>query len=158
MAAVTDNFDVKIRVVFPYLTRSLPKNDNDRINATGNFNFNPPPQVDTAQGLILDPNPVKELSNESRIENLKTGLDNLLDDFDKIQEAMRKKASHLVLVYDPELTENEPLANAEKELFGSASGRITYKMFEEVLAFQEKINKYISHLSIENRGTLSRVA
>lgn len=158
MAAVSEKFDVKIRVVFPYLTKSLPKNDNERINATGNFNFNPPPQVDTAQGSILGSSPIREINNEERVSNLKDGLDNLLGEFDKILEVIKKRASHFTLVYDPELTENEALANAETDLFGLASGKITYAMFEQVLAFEEKINKYISHLSIENGGTVGRVA
>lgn len=158
MAAVSENFDVKIRVVFPFLTRSLPKNDNDKINATGNFNFTPPPQVNTAQGLAVSENLVKAPSYSDRISNLKNGLSGLMNDFDKIQDVIRKRCKHIVLVYDPELTENEALANAEIDLFGVASGRITYEMFEQVLSYQEKINKYISHLSVENGGAVGRVA
>jgi hypothetical protein len=158
MAVIIENFDVKIRVVFPFLTKSLPKNDSSRINATGNFNFSPPPQVDTAQGLVLEESPVKGQNYTERVDNLKSGLDQLMIDFDKIQDIMRKRSQHLILTYDPELTENEALANAEIDLFGSASGRITYQMFEQVLAYQEKINKYISHLSVENGGTVERVA
>lgn len=158
MAAVTDNFDVKIRIVFPFLTKSLSEDDSDRINATGNFNFEPPPQVDTAQGAIISESPIQELSKTERIENLKNELAEMLDEFDKIQEAMKAKAKHIVLVYDPELTKNEALAEAELELFGTQSGRISYEMFEEVLAYQEKINKYISHMSIENGGPLDSVA
>lgn len=158
MATVTDDFDVKIRVVFPFLTKSLPKDDNQRINATGNFNFEPPPQVDTATGSTVGTSPIQETNKEERKEELRTGLINLLERFDKIQSAMEKRSKHITMEYDPEITENEVLANAEIEIFGSASGSITYKKFEEVLAFHEKINKYIAHLSIENKGTVGRVA
>ena len=158
MAAVTENFDVKIRVIFPFLTKSLPTDDSTRINATGNFNFEPPPQVDTAQGAVVSQSSVKEISKPERVQNLKTGLDELMDDFDLIQKVMRKRAGHIALNYDPELTKNEALASAEMDLFGASSGRITYAMFEEVLAYHEKINKYISHMSIENGGPLDAVS
>ena len=158
MAAITESFDVKIRVIFPFLTKSLPEDDNDRINATGNFNFEPPPQVDTAQGSVITNSPQAETSKTERIQNLKDGLSGLMDDFDRIQDSMRKKAKHITLRYDPEITQNESLANAEEALFGSASGAITYEMFEEVLAYNEQINKYISHMSIENGGTVESVA
>jgi len=158
MAAVTTDFDVKIRVVFPFLTKSLPQDDNERINATGNFNFEPPPQVDTALGHAVSESPVQETNKKERREELKTGLTGLLDRFDKIQDAMRKRSKHITMEYDPEVTENESLTNAEIEIFGSASGSITYEKFEEVLAFHEKIYKYIAHLSVENKGTVGRVA
>jgi O-acetylhomoserine/O-acetylserine sulfhydrylase-like pyridoxal-dependent enzyme len=158
MAAVTDDFDVKIKVVFPYLTKSLPTDDNERINATGNFNFDSRPQVDTAQGTIVSESPEAAISTAERVDNLKTGLQELLDDFDRIQAAMKEKAKHITLVYDPELTKNEALASAEAEIFGGAGGVITYEMFEQVLAYHEKLNKYISHLSVENGGTLDSVA
>jgi len=158
MAAVSESFDVRIRVIYPRLTKSLPEDDSKRINATGNFNFEPPPQVDTAQGLAAESSPIKEKSTEERVDNLKKGLDGLLIDFDRIQDMMRKRAGHIVLEYDPELTQNEALANAEAELFGGASGQITYSMFEQTLALQEKVNKYISHMSIENDGVLNGAA
>lgn len=158
MAAITESFDVRIRVVYPLLTKSLPKDDSKRINATGNFNFEPPPQVDTTQGLAAKSSPVKSIGVEERVDNLKNGLDALLVDFDRIQDMMRKRAGHITLEYDSELTQNEALANAEAELFGGASGQITYSMFEEALALQEKVDKYISHMSVENDGVLNGAA
>lgn len=158
MATVSDNFDVKIRVIFPFLTRSLPVDDNTRINATGNFNFEPPPQVDTAQGLIVSESPVKEKTRKEKADDVKKDLCDLLLEFDKIQDVIKRRSKHITLKYDPELTKNEALADAEIEIFGQASGRITYDMYEQVLAYQEKINKYISHISIENGGQLDSVA
>lgn len=158
MAAVTETFDIKIRVVFPFLTKSLPTDDSARINATGNFNFEPPPQVDTAQGAVVSQSSVKEISKPERVQNLKTGLNDLMADFDLIQKVMKKRAGHIALNYDPELTKNEALASAEMDLFGASTGRITYAKFEEVLAYHEKINKYIAHMSIENGGPLDAVS
>ena len=155
MAAISDNFDVKIRVVFPFLTKSLNTDDSSRINATGTFNFSPPPQVDTAQGTAVQSSPVKATPVQERARVLKGDLEDLLAGFNRIQEAMRSRAQHIVLKYDPELAENEALANAEVDLFGFASGAITYNMFNQVLDYQQKIDKYISHLSIENEGVLS---
>jgi len=155
MAAISENFDVRIRVVFPFLTKSLPKDDSERINATGTFNFDPPPQVDVAQGQAIGASPVKETSPKDRAKNLKDELVDLLAGFNRIQEAVRRRSQHITFKYDPELAENEALANAEADLFGTASGAITYDMFDKVMEYNEKIDKYISHLSIENEGVLN---
>lgn len=157
MPAISETFDVKIRVVFPFLTKSLSDDDSSAINATGNFNFNPPPQVSTVSSQISE-NIVKEQTTKQRKERVREGLTGLLDDFDKIFRAMRERAQHIVLTYDPELAQNEALADAEEKIFGAASGRITYDMFEQVLEFQSKVDKYISHSSIENGGTIDSVA
>ncbi len=163
MATVSENFDVRIKVVFPFLTKSLPKDDSERINATGTFNFEPPPQVDTAQGVVVEASPVRDVNRNDRVETLRNDLQSLLEDFNRIQEVMKRKAEHIVLAYDPELAQNEALTNAEAEIFGAdefgvPSGRITYEMYEQVVEYHEKINKYISHLSIENEGALDGIA
>ena len=143
MATISEDFDVKIRVIFPFLTKSLPADDSERISATGTFNFDPPPQVDTAQGAAVNENRVKETPAADRVTSLKGELEDLLAGFDRIQEAMKKRSNHIILRYDPELTQNEALANAEADLFGVASGKITYQMYEQIVEYQEKINKYI---------------
>ena len=158
MAAITEDFDIKIRVVFPYLTKSLPKDDSDTITATGNFNFEPPPQVETPIGATTTSSPIKGINPSARADTLKSNLNSLAADFDNIQEAFRKRAKHIALKYDPELAQNESLANAEISIFGFASGEITYEMFDLVIDYENKIDKYISHMSIENEGVLSGVA
>jgi hypothetical protein len=158
VAAVSENFDFKIKVVFPLLTKSLTDDDSSRITATGNFNFEPPPQVDTAQGQSVGESPVTQKEPNERVETLKSEFKDILGDLDLIEDAMKKRSGHITFKYDPELAENEVMANAEEALFGIATGSITFDQFLEVIKYQRKINKYISHTSIENEGLFTGAA
>ena len=158
MSEETGVFKVKIRVVFPYRTRTLPEKDNERINAVGGFNYQPPPTVESASAELLNGSSFEPRTQKEKVQELKDGLRSLADRFEKLLNLARKRSKHISLEYDPELTANESLASAEMDIFGSSSGVITYDMFEKTILFKEKINKYISHLSIENEGRLSNVA
>lgn len=158
MAAETEDFDVKIRIIFPSLTKSLPQKDSERINATGTFNFEPQPQVDTTQGIAATEDFVQETNNKERVATLKNNFDEMIAELDRIGAAFEKRAKHITLEYDPELAENEALANAEMDIFGSVSGKITYEMFKQTVDFENKINKFISHQAIENEGVFGSVA
>jgi len=155
---ISEYFDVKIRVIFPRITKPLPEKDNAQINAVGNFNYEPPKTVASTSDVIADNDIFIPKTNKEKVENLKNTLSDLENKFEKILKYINKKCKHIVLEYDPNLTKNEALAAAEAELFGYASGAITYDMYEQTVRFQEKIDRYISHLSIENNGRLESVA
>jgi len=157
MAAENRSFDVRINIIFPLLTKSLNDKDVDRIKATGAFNFESRPQVDTAIGELASLSFEKTTGTKERVENLKKEFNNMLGDFARLEKAMEKKASHIVLKYDPEVAENETLTDAEETLFGVATGEITYQMYKKVLDYEHKVNKYISHQSVENQGAFSAV-
>jgi len=152
MAQVTNNFDVKIRIVHPLLTKPLPSTDRNRIQATGSFTFEPPPQVDVGQGPVSSLDLRQDEALEDKIQSVRNGLEKAIDDIDRLEELLRKRSGHITFRYDAELADNEDIALAEEDIFGFASGAITYDMYMGVLKFEEKINKFISHMSMENEG------
>lgn len=155
MAVVNFNADIKIKVVFPNVTKSLKGDDRTRINTTGAFTYTPKPQVATAQSVMTDVEFKEPLSNKERANKLHGRLEDLLSEIEKVKAFMAKKAKNVVFEYDPSLTQNEIYADAEETLFGVASGTITYAMFEQILNFEEKIDRWIAHQSIANGGTLN---
>jgi hypothetical protein len=154
MAQISFNADVKIKVVFPYVTKSLKTGDKSRVEATGAFTYTPKPQIDTARRNITESNFQEATSNKDRAERLKAGLSDLLSEIAKIKAVMAKRAKNIFFQYDPMLTSNEAYADAEETLFGFASGTITFDMYQAVLDFEEKIDKWIAHKSIANGGNL----
>ena len=62
------------------------------------------------------------------------------------------------LQYNPESLQNESLAEAVANLFGTKGGEITYRMFEDVLDLEDKISTWLVHQSILNGGNLDGVA
>ena len=148
-------FDFKISVIFPFVTKDLKDKDSTRINATGAFNFRSRPQVDTAVGPIISSDHKRIPTNAEEVTTLKKNFDTMLADISRIEVAMERKAKHITLTYDPELSENEALTDTEESIFGVASGRVTFPMYKQVLEFENRIDKYISHQSIENKGVLS---
>jgi hypothetical protein len=155
MAQVTFNADMRIRVVFPTVTKSLRIDDRKTLTASGTFAYTPKPQVDSAQSSLSEKDVTGTTSTTDRTANLIGDLDDLLKEIAKIKKAMRKKAKRVVFEYDPLVTANEAYADAEETLFGAASGTITYDMFESILDFEAKVDAWISHQSIANGGNLS---
>ena len=155
---ISDSFDVKIRVVFPRITKSLPDKDSEQISAIGAFTFSPPPTVDTTTSAAATSSLSQQVAEDDDVEKLKNDFNDLLADIERIEKVFAKRTGHIKLEYDPERVENDALATAEENIFGGASGVITYDMYKKVIDFQQKINKFISHQSIENEGMLSGVA
>ena len=155
MAAVDFNADFQIKVVFPFLTKGLKNDDRSRIEATGTFSFTPRPQVDTSTSATNQVTLKQGQTDKERAAKVSDKLGDLLDEMGKIKKVFRKRSQNIILEYDPILTENEALADAEETLFGFASGTITYEMFEQILEFEAKVNKWLSHRSIANGGRLS---
>lgn len=152
MARISVSADVQISVIFPFLTKSLSSSQRDRVLATGSFPYIPKPQVATAQASsvreIIDEQP----TTEDRIKNLKTDFDEMLARLKKIKDATRRRAKNIVFEYDPTLTENESYSDAEETLFGFASGTITFAMYESMLEFEKKIDRWIGHKAISQEG------
>jgi hypothetical protein len=158
MPAISFNADLKIRVVFPTLTKSLPTSDRNKLGQTGTFKYEPRPQVETAQASNTETNFTASTPQKDRFNKLGEDLDDLIAEAERIEKVYRERSQGIVFEYDPANAQNEALATAEREIFGSASGRITYTMFEQILNLEEKINKWISHQSIINDGQLNGVA
>lgn len=158
MAQINFNADFKIKVVYPYLTRSLTKDDKTRIGATGSFRYTPKPQVDSAQSANTTANYKEPASTKERAAKLQDGLLDLLKQIEQISQSMSKRAKGVVFKYDPALAENEEYTDAEETLFGFASGVITFDMYKQILDFEEKIDRWIGHQSIENNGKINGVA
>lgn len=155
MAQISFKVDTKIKVIFPFMTKGLKGKERSRINTTGAFKFEPRPQVDTSQGAQSRLNVREPASDRERAKKLGENLGNLLEEIARIKKVFRKRSQNIILEYDPGLTENEPLTDAEETLFGNASGTVTYEMFEQVLDFEAKLNKWLGHQSIANGGQLS---
>lgn len=158
MTDISKSFDVQISVVFPFLTKSLKDKDSKTIKASGSFNYQSPPQVNTAVGAKVSINYEKAESIDERVSRMKRELSQMIDDFDRVKKVLEERSKHIALRYDPELAQNESLADAEETLFGTASGNVDFNMYKSVLEYEEKIDRYISHQSIESEGAFGGVA
>ena len=157
MALINFNADVRIKVVFPYVTKSLKDTDRSRVTATGSFTYEPRPQVESAHSVFEDTASTVPLTVKQRSINLQSTLGDLLAEIAKIKKFMAKKAKNIIFQYDPVETRNESYADAEETLFGVASGVIDYGKFEKILELEEKIDRWIAHQSIANGGTLNGI-
>lgn len=155
MARVSLFSDVQIHVVFPFFTKLLSTNQRDRVIATGSFPYVPKPQVESVQSSFASSESAQELSVDERVANLKREFDDMLERLKKIKKATQRRAKNIVFEYDPLLTENEAYADAEETLFGFASGTITYAMYESILEFEKKVDKWIGYDSMIKAGSVN---
>lgn len=155
MARITLYVDVQITVFFPFFTKSLSANQRERVIATGSFPYVPKPQVESVQATAATSAALQELSVDERIANLKKDFDDMLERLKKIKKATQRRAKNVVFEYDPLLTENEAYTDAEETLFGFASGTITYAMYESILDFEKKIDKWIGYDAMIKAGSVN---
>lgn len=157
MASINFNADMKIKVVYPQLTKKMSGSDKSQLGQTGTFKYEPRPQVETAQASNTEVNFSPSTPQKERFNKLGVDLDDLISQAEKIEAAFRKRAADVVVEYDALDIANESISDAEATIFGVASGKITYAMYESMLEFEDKINKWISHQSIINDGKLNSV-
>lgn len=152
MAKITVFSDVQIRVVLPFVTKSLNEDQRERVLATGTFPYIPKPQVESVQAVSVRQISDETLETDKRINRLKVDFDEMLAKLKRIKDAARRRAKNIVFEYDPLLTENEAYTDAEETLFGFASGTITYSMYESILEFEKKLDRWIGHKAISQEG------
>lgn len=152
MAMVSKSFDVKISIIRPYITKNLSEDDFSKINQTTALKYESL-KTTAPQGSLGDP----DISNEEVTDYLGDAvkeLDAIYDGFEDLRAQAERELNTVVYTYDFGLPENEMTANAERSLFGSASGVISFAKYKQVLAFEQILNREISERMVNNGGIL----
>ena len=157
MASMDLSFDVKINIVRPYITKNLGNTDLSRINETTNLKYESlktlAPQA--IAGALEQPSEEEVLSY---LDNSLKELDEIHDEFDQLAKKAEDNLKDILFTYDVTALENEPLANAERTLFGFASGIITFAKYKKLNELEQIVNNEIQSRMVENGGRLDGVA
>jgi hypothetical protein len=156
MTDITSSYDVKISIVRPYVTKNLSNNDLARISQTTNLKFEKAQTINAeyTEHLVV-------LTDDEIIDQLEVSLkelDALHDDFDDLAKQAEDALKGILFTYDVTLPENELIANAERALFGSATGVITFAKYKQLSELEEILNREVQERMIENNGQLDVVA
>lgn len=151
MAIVTKSFDVKIDIKRPYITKNLSNDDFSKIIQTTTLKYES--LKTTAPQAATQVDETEEETENPLAEAIKE-TDQIYEAFEDLASQAEKELNSIVFTYDPSLPENELMAEAERNLFGSASGVITFSKYKKVLAYEQIINRQISENMVENGGTL----
>jgi hypothetical protein len=152
MASVTQSFDIKISIIRPFITKNISQDDFQKITQTGTLKYESL-KTTAPQGTLEDaPSTNEEVSNYL-VDSIKE-LDDIYDNFDDLAAKAEKDLNKIVYTYDVSLQENELIANAERILFGSASGVITFAKYKKVLAFEQIVNRELQERMVNNGGIL----
>lgn len=157
MASIALSFDVKISIIRPYITKNLNGNDLNRINQTTNLKYESLKTL-TPQALGTQLDVVDDEAVLSYLDSSLKELDQIHQEFDDLSQKAEEALKAIVFTYDIALPENEPLANAERSLFGFASGIITFAKYKKLEELEQIINREIQERMVENGGTLDVVA
>lgn len=157
MASVALSFDVKISIIRPYITKNLGNTDLTRINETTNLKYE---SLKTLAPQSMGGS-AQEPSDEEVLDYLDSSLkelDSIHDEFDDLSKKAEDVLKEIVFTYDVTLSENELLANAERALFGFASGIITFAKYKKINELEEIVNNEIQSRIVENGGRLDGAA
>lgn len=158
MALVTKEFDVKIRVVLPRLTKGISTQDKERIEAKTLFKYEPQSPVQQPMAAQSSSQDESEISLTELREQALEEMRDLSKDFKKMRDAAGKRLASVEFKYDVDAVENESYRDAEEGLFGIATGVIGYDKYLKVQEYSKKIDEEIRRRLIANGGTLDAVA
>lgn len=145
------DFDFKIVVTSPFLTKSLSRSVRERLTASGEFTFTEPKQVEVRLSAA---EPASQLEGPDVTDSLKIQLDETLGKMDNLASIIDSRCKHIIVTYDPNKKSDEAIAEACLKIFGEATGQITYKMYVEVIKYLQKLDKFLAHKSVENEGVI----
>jgi hypothetical protein len=153
VATITQSFDVKISIIRPYITKNLSDQDSSRIVQTTNLKYESLKTL-TPQGVKSD----EALPSDEEVFNYLNQsiaeLDQLANDFEDIEKMADEALNKIVFTYDVEDPQYELVADAERAIFGSATGSITYSKYQKLLEFEQILNREIQERMVNNGGTL----
>lgn len=158
MALVTKEFDVKIRVILPRLTKGISAQDKERIEARTLFKYEPQSPVQQPVAAQSSKDDGQEISLTELREQALQEMRDLSKDFKKMRDAAGKRLASIEFRYDPEAIENESYRDAEEGLFGIATGVIGYDKYLKAQEYSQKIDEEIRRRLVANGGTLDAVA
>jgi hypothetical protein len=154
MASISLSFDVRINIIRPFITKNISENDLGRITQNSALKYESL-KTNVTQGSLDSGEDTDELSPMDKLDESIKQMDSIYDDFNNLAEMAERDLNKIVFTYDPSLEENELIANAERELFGSASGVITFQKYKKVLAYEQILNREMSEKMVNNGGMLN---
>lgn len=158
MATIQHYFDVKINVVFPHISKTIPEKDSERIQTTNFFKYEAQKSVQQPDLALFAPQEEEvDETNEDRVKRIDNELEVMEDDFKRLEDRADKAFKDYVFVYDVTDPAFEQLKEAEEAIFGVATGRITQDKFTKVLDLIDVVDEMVIDATIENRGELNVV-
>lgn len=153
MATIIQSFDVKISIIRPYITKNLSDQDSSRIVQTTNLKYESlktlTPQGVKSEEAVPSDSEVFDYLKQSIAE-----LDQINNDFGDLEKMADEALAKIVFTYNVEDPENETIAEAERTIFGYASGSVTYSKYQTLLDYEQILNREIQERMVNNGGTL----
>lgn len=157
MASIAKHFDVSIKVQAPFTTKSITSTDNKRIHETTELKYQSPKNIEVTSNLLFEEAPV-EVTATDRVMQSKERFKTLIDDFNELKQLAENRSKNFTYNYDILNLEQENIANAEREIFGDATGSISFGRYQDLLDFEVLLNKVIKEKTIQNGGAFNAVA
>lgn len=154
MAQFTKSYDVKINVIFPHITKTMPDKDSQRIQQTTFFKYEPQKVLPQSTVAFQEIIPVEQ-SNEDKAEEIFQQLEDLQGEFKRAENFAGQGLQGLVYTYDINDPVNESLVIAETAIFGVATGIITYDKYKKLLNLISVVDEMILDATIQNGGNLN---
>lgn len=154
---IKKNFDVKISVVFPYLTKNISEKDSERISRNTLFKYEAQRAIPTPQ-LAAEPVTTQEEEEDSPATKLAKRFKKIYDDFDALKRQAEKNLEGVVYLYDVTSLNYEDIATADESIFGWASGEITFTKYKQAMEMKEMIEEEMQRREIQKGVRASEVA
>jgi len=150
MASINKNFDYRLVVILPTVTRGLNSDDKSELASFGGFQYTPSKIVQPAE--VQPSVPIEILDYKANNEALKIKLQEDKRLLNLYADTIDKRCAHLTVYYDPSNPDYESVTEACNAIFGTTDGKISYNMYRDALEFQHKLDNHIAQRSVESGG------
>lgn len=140
---ITKSFDVKISIVYPYLTKNISAKDSERISRSTLFKYETQKNISSPQ-LSSEATVTAEVTNKTETETLVKRMKKVYDNFDQMRILAEKELNKVLYSYDTNAIEDEAITDAAEELFGFADGSVTFTNYKSALELEKIIQEEIS--------------
>lgn len=154
---IEKSFDVKINVVYPYLTKNISKKDSERISRSTLFKYETQKNI-TSSKMAAETIVSEEGSEKKVTERLVKRFKTIYDNFDQMGQIAERKLSEIVYEYDPANLEHEAITDAEEGIFGVADGQVTFENYRQAIELKKIIQEEIARRAMLEGGKNSVAA
>lgn len=154
---ISKRFDVKINTIRLKRNKDLSEKDSNRIERKKDFIFTPQKTI-TEIPQFSRKDSIELQSNSDSLTDIISELNEIQSNFQRLEEMNDRGISNFLYQYNTLDPQKELIKNAEEEIFGTASGAISYSKYKELLALSNIIDELLIERTIQNGGLINAVA
>ena len=136
------SFDVKISIVHPHLTRTMPGTDSAKISTNTLFKYTAQKALNTSTSEMVE-EPAAVISAADLTQQIMEKAKEVRKQYSDIERVVDERLKGLVQTYSLADPDDANIAESEEYIFGTSTGAITYQQYDRCLDLVQDVAQEI---------------